>query len=81
MALDASHSWTHHVAREGYVMIDQDKEAVLRMRVTAQFKKRVETAAAVSGMGVSEWMRAVLARAVTEGAYAPRPTRKGRKED
>ncbi len=53
--------------------MDQEKTDVLRMRVTREFKARIEDAAARSGMGVSEWMRAVLARAAAEGAFAPRP--------
>jgi hypothetical protein len=49
-----------------------DKEEMLRVRVTKDLLAMVEGAAKRSGLHLAEWVRAVLARAANEGAFAPR---------
>ncbi len=48
------------------------KSGVLIVRVTPTLKRAYEGAARAGGLSVSEWTRAVLARAAHEGAFAPR---------
>ena len=42
------------------------------IRTTPKLKKFCEKAASKSGLTLSDWTRAVLARAANEGAFAPR---------
>lgn len=50
---------------------EEAKDKLLAFRMTAKMKKHVDLAAQKSG-GSAGWMRAVLARAANEGAFAPR---------
>ena len=52
--------------------VAETKKDVLILRTTEKLKKRCAEAAAESGLSMSEWVRAVLARAANEGAFAPR---------
>ena len=49
-----------------------EKTVVVSLRMTPKLKKMVDQAARRSGLGLNDWLRAVLARAANEGAYAPR---------
>jgi antitoxin component of RelBE/YafQ-DinJ toxin-antitoxin module len=49
-----------------------EKGVILTVRITADLKDMVDTAAKKSGLTSSDWTRAVLARAANEGAFAPR---------
>ena len=42
------------------------------IRSTPKLKRLCERAAAKTGLTMSDWTRAVLARAANEGAFAPR---------
>ena len=52
------------------------KEETIAFRLTSNLKKSCETAARRSGLTTSDWIRAVLARAANEGAFAPPPRKK-----
>jgi len=54
------------------------KTVHLILRVQPKFKAFVEDASDRAGMTLSDWMRAVLARAANEGAFAPRKVGKKR---
>lgn len=58
----------------------QEKDAVISLRMKAELKEAVERAAERSHLSVPDWIRAVLARAANEGAFAPRPQRKSRQK-
>ena len=58
--------------------MQQQKTTHIVLRVTPRLKLFCEAAAARSGLTLSDWARAVLARAANEGAFAPR---KGGKRD
>ncbi len=49
-----------------------EKQVVLSVRMTPSLKQAVDEAASRSGLTVLDWIRAVLARAANEGAFAPR---------
>jgi antitoxin component of RelBE/YafQ-DinJ toxin-antitoxin module len=49
-----------------------EKDVLLAVRVSSTLKKAVDGAAEKSGLTSAEWIRAVLARAANEGAFAPR---------
>jgi len=49
-----------------------DKNIMLRVRITTELSEMVEAAVKKSGLSTAEWVRAVLARAANEGAFAPR---------
>jgi len=61
--------------------LTDDKVVVVSLRITPALKAMVDGAAKRSGLGINDWLRAVLARAANEGAFAPREkgTRHGRK--
>ena len=50
----------------------EDKLVVVSLRMTPTLKRIVDRTARKSGLGLNDWMRAVLARAANEGAFAPR---------
>ena len=52
---------------------------VMSIRLTAELRKWVNSAAARTGLTTQDWIRAVLARAANEGAFAPR--QKGGRHD
>ena len=58
-----------------------EKVVVVSLRMTPKLKKMVDLASRRSGLGLMDWIRAVLARAANEGAFAPRKGRRsnGRK--
>ncbi len=60
-----------------------EKTAVVRVRVTPEMERLLARAADRAAMTLSDWMRCVLARAASEGAYAPRDrdARRARSED
>jgi hypothetical protein len=49
-----------------------EKNIVLSVRMTETLKRRIDQAALRSGLTTLDWLRAVLARAANEGAFAPR---------
>ncbi len=53
-------------------MTPTEKIAYINVRVTAPLKKACEIAAKRSHLTLPDWVRAVLARAANEGAFAPR---------
>ena len=53
------------------------KEERLTLRISATLKQDCEDAAERAGLSLSDWVRAVLARAANEGAFAP-PKRRRR---
>jgi len=53
-------------------MIIKKQEVVLSVRLTAALRNTVNEAAARTGLTTMDWIRAVLARAANEGAFAPR---------
>jgi len=60
--------------------LTDDKVVVVSLRITPALKAMVDGAAKRSGLGINDWLRAVLARAANEGAFAPeKGTRHGRK--
>jgi antitoxin component of RelBE/YafQ-DinJ toxin-antitoxin module len=48
------------------------KDFMLRVRMTMDLNDMVNAAAKKSGLNTADWVRAVLARAANEGAFAPR---------
>ena len=56
------------------------KEETIAFRLTSTLKKSCETAARRSGLTTSDWIRAVLARAANEGAFAPPARKKAKKK-
>lgn len=58
----------------------REKTMVISLRLTPGLKEAVEKAADRSGLGQMDWIRAVLARAANEGAFAPRPKKRERKK-
>lgn len=44
----------------------------MNFRITPQLREFIEAAAGRSGLTVPDWLRAVVARAANEGAFAPR---------
>ncbi len=50
----------------------RDKDFMLRVRMTTSLKDMIDAAAEKSGLNTADWVRAVLARAANEGAFAPR---------
>lgn len=48
------------------------KDFMLRVRMTTDLNDMVNAAAKKSGLNTADWVRAVLARAANEGAFAPR---------
>ena len=50
----------------------EEKLVVVSLRMTPTLKKMVDRVARKSGLGFMDWVRAVLARAANEGAFAPR---------
>ena len=62
-------------------MVGSEKAVVVSLRMTPELKKMVDEAATRSGLGLMDWLRAVLARAANEGAFAPpRRTKHGRQK-
>ncbi len=57
-------------ARRGRMVVE--KGFVLSVRVTDELKDRIDRAAKRAALTMPDWTRAVLARAVNEGAFAPR---------
>lgn len=49
-----------------------EKDVLLAVRVSSTLKEAVDAVAEKSGLTSAEWIRAVLARAANEGAFAPR---------
>ena len=60
--------------------MDEDKSVVMSLRITPTLKAMVDAAAKRSGLGLNDWLRAVMALAANQGAFAPkgRGTRRGR---
>ncbi len=54
----------------------QLKTSVLMVRISPPLKRTCEQTARRAGLSLSEWCRAVLARAANEGAFAPPKRRK-----
>jgi antitoxin component of RelBE/YafQ-DinJ toxin-antitoxin module len=54
------------------------KDHVLSVRITETLRVAIQRTADASGLTSGDWVRAVLARAANEGAFAPR---KGGKAD
>ena len=52
------------------------KDELLAVRLSSTLKGDLEDAAERAGLGLSDWVRAVLARAANEGAFAPSKRRK-----
>lgn len=52
------------------------KDELLAVRLSSTLKGDLEDAAERSGLGLADWVRAVLARAANEGAFAPPKRRK-----
>jgi hypothetical protein len=62
-------------------MLGTEKAVVVSVRMTPELKRMVDEAATRSGLGLMDWLRAVLARAANEGAFAPpRRTKHGRQK-
>ena len=61
--------------------MSEDKLVVVSLRMTPRLKRQVDRTARTSGLGLNDWIRAVLARAANEGAFLPRKQRRsnGRK--
>ena len=57
-------------------MTPTEKIAYVNVRVTAPLKKACEITAKRSHLTLPDWVRAVLARAANEGAFAPPKRRK-----
>ncbi len=57
------------------------KTKILIVRTTPMLKQACESAAGGAGLSVSEWTRAVLARAAHEGAFGPRTPRHPHQDD
>ena len=55
------------------------KPVVVSLRLTPALKLAIDEAAARSGLGFTDWTRAVLARAANEGAFCPPKKRQRRK--
>jgi hypothetical protein len=51
--------------------VPNEKLVVVSLRITPALKAMVDGAAKRSGLGLNDWLRAVLARAANEGAFAP----------
>ena len=49
----------------------RQKAVVVSLRMTPELKRAVDQAARRSGLGLMDWIRAVLARAAHEGAFGP----------
>ena len=49
-----------------------EKVVVVSLRLTEKLQGMVDAAVEKSGLTTQEWIRAVLARAANEGAFAPR---------
>lgn len=49
-----------------------EKLSVVTIRMTPALRDHIRRAADTSGLGFTDWIRAVLARAANEGAYAPK---------
>ena len=54
----------------------QRKPIVMSVRLTHELKKSVDEAAKRSGLGLMDWVRAVLATAAHQGAFGPPRKRK-----
>jgi len=52
-----------------------EKDVLLAIRISSLLKESVDVTAKKSGLTSPEWIRAVLARAANEGAFAPRKGR------
>ena len=52
--------------------MNNQKTTHIIIRTTPELKEFCEKAASKSGLTLSDWTRAVLARAANEGAFAPR---------
>ncbi len=52
------------------------KDELLAVRLSSTLKGDLEDAAERAGFGLADWVRAVLARAANEGAFAPPKRRK-----
>lgn len=61
----------------------EQQDEILAFRITLKLKQACAKAAERSGLTLSDWCRAVLARAAHEGAFAPpkRRTSHGRKTE
>lgn len=53
-------------------MMAEQKTTHIIIRTTPELKEFCENAASDTGLTLSDWARAVLARAANEGAFAPR---------
>ena len=58
------------------MMTALQKDELLAVRLSSTLKSDCEDAARRAGLAVAEWVRAVLARAANEGAFAPPKRRK-----
>ncbi len=54
----------------------QRKPVVVSVRLTPELKAAVDEAAKRSGLGLMDWVRAVLATAAHQGAFGPPKKRK-----
>ncbi len=52
------------------------KPVVISVRLTPELKAAVDKAADRSGLGFTDWLRAVLAVAAHQGAFGPSPRRR-----
>ncbi len=52
------------------------KDELLAVRLSSTLKGDLEDAAGRAGLGLADWVRAVLGRAANEGAFAPPKRRK-----
>lgn len=59
-------------------MTPLQKQVQIGIRVTSVLKQRCEAAADAAGLTLSDWIRAVLAQAASQGAFAP--PRRGRRQ-
>ena len=52
-----------------------DKSIQLNFRLTPVLRDAAQSAADRSGLSIADWIRAVVARAANEGAFAPKERR------
>ena len=52
------------------------KVVVISVRISPELKAAVDQTVEASGLGLTDWLRGVVARAVHEGAFTPRKGRR-----
>lgn len=50
----------------------REKQVVISLRLNTKLKASMDVAAEASGLGFTDWTRAVLALAANQGAFMPR---------